>query len=536
MSVHVLLDTTFFATSVPVADQQRLLLLPPGKGLHVGDTVFLRNEAGELTWVSDVLAVGQIESSEAWTTKDAPSAQRHALIGYLAKIHPGTLPRGSSRLSARWVTLNKRTLPGTLPWWDQGVLVYHSTLRLIEGLLTPEEVQQASERGYLNAHPSGHWVIPHGEARKRIMVHVQGHELICGLCGGPIATLDETTQDHVIPTSQGGPDALANVQLAHRSCNELKGNALPEQYPPFFPQPGTEAAGWYGRTGRRNRNGRSGRIRRGRPTVTTGAFQAEPADVPTPATGSLDEAVSASTASTASTIARPKTEDARQPAETPTVRSCGVQPEQEQRLRSQEPARDDVGPVDLDDQQGHGSSPLGPRDADLDTTGTISAEEQAWLESVQAGTLDELQEHAREANWAARTATLRTIEQLPRASASTARTRGTVLAEAQGPKGRFRLLDWEGRHVLVEERGRRQTVHLVHMIHAVAPDAYVWYLSRFGRTSPLAVAMALTPLLQKGTPDDDGRLRVSKNGSRFVVIVDGDRIVDCAEELSLAAS
>ncbi len=59
-----------------------LLLLPPGKGLHVGDTIFLRNEAGDLTWVGDVLAVGEMESSEAWTARTdtgrdtAPRARR----------------------------------------------------------------------------------------------------------------------------------------------------------------------------------------------------------------------------------------------------------------------------------------------------------------------------------------------------------------------------------------------------------------------------------------------------------------------------
>lgn len=166
----------------------------------------------------------------------------------------------------------------------------------------------------------------------------------------------------------------------------------------------------------------------------------------------------------------------------------------------------------------------------------VDPEERSWLEAVQAVTLAELQERAKQPNWAARTATLRTIEQLPRASAGAAKTKGLVLAEAAGRKGTFRLLDWEGRHVLVEERGRRQTVHLVHMIHALSPDAYVWYLSRFGRTSPLAVAMALVSLLQKGSPDQDGRLRVSKNGSRFVVTVDGDRIVHCSDEPSRAAS
>lgn len=580
MSVHVLLDSTFFATSVPVADQQRVLLVPPGKGLNVGDTIFLRNEAGDLTWVSDVLAVGEMQGCEAWLGKDEPpAARRHALIGYLAKIHPGTLPRGTSRLAARWVTLNKRTLPGTLPWWDDAVMVYHSTLRLIEGLMTPEEIQQALERGYLNAHPSGHWVIPHGEARKRILVHVRGLELVCGLCGGPIASLEEATQDHVIPVSQGGPDALANVQLAHRSCNELKGNALPEQYPPFFPQPGAEAAGWYGRVPRRARNGRGG-VRRGRPAVTTGAFQAQPVDVPAPVAATLEAAAAGDGSRSAhkngsggkkDAKAAPaaKATDAREASRakgTPEAAASAKTAADEQAAADKGAARAKPPGAAAkagaqDPASGKAAAATPPADgaagADEGAAGPAAgrqkaaAEEQpapaakpaeaveadpAWLEAVQADTLTALQARAREAHWAARTATLRTIEQLPRALAAGATSKGRLLAEAEGRKGTFRLLDWEGRSVLVEERGRRRTVHLVHMIHALSPDAYVWYLSRFGRTSPLAVAMALLPLLQKGVPDQDGRLLVSKNGSRFVVTVDGDRIVSCSEEASLAAS
>lgn len=84
-----------------MADQQRVLLVPPNKGLHVGDTVFLRNAEGELTWVADVLAVGEIDGPEAWNSEESPPRQRHALLGYLARIHPGVLPRGTSRQIGR---------------------------------------------------------------------------------------------------------------------------------------------------------------------------------------------------------------------------------------------------------------------------------------------------------------------------------------------------------------------------------------------------------------------------------------------------
>jgi len=186
------------------------------------------------------------------------------------------------------------------------------------------------------------------------------------------------------------------------------------------------------------------------------------------------------------------------------------------------------------------SAPQGPAES-REATAAEAAEREpvredpAWLAAVQSADLQQLQALSREPNWATRTATLRTLEQLPRARASAARSQGTLLAEASGPKGHFRLLEWQGDHVLVEERGRRQTLHLVKMVHAITPRAYVWYLSRFGRTSPLAVAMALLPLWQKGTTDEHGRLRVSKSGQQFVIVIQDQRVADCAEELSLAS-
>lgn len=42
------------------------------------------------------------------------------------------------------------------------------------------------------------------------------------------------TFDHITPRAMGGTDALANLRLAHRRCNELRGcdPLLPEQEEP----------------------------------------------------------------------------------------------------------------------------------------------------------------------------------------------------------------------------------------------------------------------------------------------------------------
>jgi 5-methylcytosine-specific restriction endonuclease McrA len=51
----------------------------------------------------------------------------------------------------------------------------------------------------------------------------------CGLCGSKVARLRQSpdplsaTLDHIVPISLGGAHLPANVQCAHRRCNEAKG-------------------------------------------------------------------------------------------------------------------------------------------------------------------------------------------------------------------------------------------------------------------------------------------------------------------------
>lgn len=58
----------------------------------------------------------------------------------------------------------------------------------------------------------------------------------CGLCGLPTkrdkrGTLHPLAPelDHIIPLSKGGPHTYANVQCAHRQCNNQKGDAVEGQ-------------------------------------------------------------------------------------------------------------------------------------------------------------------------------------------------------------------------------------------------------------------------------------------------------------------
>ncbi len=535
MTVHVLLDTMFFRSSMPIGPQQRLLPLPSNRGLNEGDTIFLRNEAGSLTWVADVLATGEVDSTEGWAGGEAKT-ERYAITGYLARIHEGVLPPGKSRLQSPWVTLNRRTLENTLPWWDTHVLLFHSTLHLVEGLLTLEEVREGLRLNCLMQHPSGHIVVPHGEARKRLLVQVRGVQLQCGLCHGPIASLEEATQDHVIPISQGGPDTLANIELAHRTCNELKGNALPEQYPPFFPVPGTDDGSWRNgsfRNGRHvhQRRGRRNGAQTKRPRYGTGLVTApvRGTGVPTVAqeepvlepVGAPAETAAASNGSKPHMAReRSRAQDQRGANEQSSAAGSPATANADNKLTENQPEKEQDRKNRKDATTENGS----PRtdNAESNAKGGAVQVDPEWLAKVQRCNWEELTKLAGERDWAAKTAALRTLEQLSRAEGKAALAEGTLLIEDEGPKGRFQLFSWRDQIVLTEERGNRRSFFLVKELAAITWETYIWYLKYFGRTTPLAVAMSLLALWRQGNGGADNRVRADKNDRHFeMTLTDG---------------
>lgn len=57
----------------------------------------------------------------------------------------------------------------------------------------------------------------------QLMTIAQGGR--CFHCGEPVGA--KATDDHLIPRAYGGADVPGNVVLAHRRCNQLKGDRLP---------------------------------------------------------------------------------------------------------------------------------------------------------------------------------------------------------------------------------------------------------------------------------------------------------------------
>jgi hypothetical protein len=49
----------------------------------------------------------------------------------------------------------------------------------------------------------------------------------CALCGEHVE-LKDASRDHIIPRSKGGGNGRNNIQLTHKSCNNLKGD---DSYP-----------------------------------------------------------------------------------------------------------------------------------------------------------------------------------------------------------------------------------------------------------------------------------------------------------------
>ena len=69
-----------------------------------------------------------------------------------------------------------------------------------------------------------------GARRWRIKTLIAKHGGRCVKCEVAVTlehlSPDQATVDHIIPRSKGGPEALSNLQLLCRKCNQAKGDTI----------------------------------------------------------------------------------------------------------------------------------------------------------------------------------------------------------------------------------------------------------------------------------------------------------------------
>ena len=82
-----------------------------------------------------------------------------------------------------------------------------------------------------HCHQAG--VLHYSDSGAAVSFHVFGQPKgarFCAYCRCRESKSNRLTRDHVIPRAQGGSNKQANIVLACRTCNELKGNQTPEQW------------------------------------------------------------------------------------------------------------------------------------------------------------------------------------------------------------------------------------------------------------------------------------------------------------------
>lgn len=54
--------------------------------------------------------------------------------------------------------------------------------------------------------------------------------LYCSICGQPILANQQMSLDHYIPRCHGGRDVAANLFPAHKICNSIKNDFMPDEF------------------------------------------------------------------------------------------------------------------------------------------------------------------------------------------------------------------------------------------------------------------------------------------------------------------
>ena len=93
-------------------------------------------------------------------------------------------------------------------------------------------------KGSFKKRPTAHTRPETDPARRAVFEHnkkiILATQSVCAICGQPVNKSLKSphplsaTVDHIIPCNRGGSDDLDNLQLAHRRCNRLKSDRMPD--------------------------------------------------------------------------------------------------------------------------------------------------------------------------------------------------------------------------------------------------------------------------------------------------------------------
>jgi CRISPR-associated endonuclease Csn1 len=198
----------------------------PLKGLVPHDLKFLLDMGG--SWMDIHIRAQKLDSLAARHTEDGKLDAAAATADLLGSVNDPVVRHRLNVFAGRL-----RELRGRFGRPDEVVLEFiredfMGPKRKAELLQFQRDREKARKEAREKAKEAG--AEEKSAALKYELCKAQG--CLCLYCGQPFAAsrLEEYEIEHIVPHSQGGPDAMVNYVLAHRHCNEAKGELTPFQW------------------------------------------------------------------------------------------------------------------------------------------------------------------------------------------------------------------------------------------------------------------------------------------------------------------